>query len=66
MRTREPLPVNVYTPDSAISKRTARGYGNFSNIRSVAFHLAGKFDFSKINPMPLNPLRSQKSKKYSL
>jgi transposase len=32
------------------AKRKARGYGNFSTIRTVVFLLAGKFDFSKINP----------------
>ena len=32
------------------SKRKARGYGNFSTIRTVFFLLAGKLDFSKINP----------------
>lgn len=32
------------------AKRRARGYGNFSTIRTVVFLLAGKLDFSKINP----------------
>ncbi len=32
------------------AKRKARGYGNFSTIRTVVFLLAGKLDFSKINP----------------
>jgi len=32
------------------AKRKARGYGNFSTIRAVIFLLAGKLDFSKINP----------------
>jgi transposase len=32
------------------SKRKARGYGNFSTIRAVVFLLAGKLDFSKVNP----------------
>ena len=32
------------------SKRKARGYGNFSTIRTVVFLIAGKLDFSKINP----------------
>jgi len=32
------------------AKRKARGYGNFSTIRAVVFLLAGKLDFSKINP----------------
>ena len=32
------------------AKRKARGYGSFSTIRTVVFLLAGKLDFSKINP----------------
>lgn len=32
------------------AKRKARGYGNFSTIRTVIFLLAGKLDFSNINP----------------
>jgi Transposase and inactivated derivatives len=32
------------------SKRKARGYGNFFTIRTVIFLLAGKLDFSSINP----------------
>lgn len=32
------------------AKRKARGYANFSTIRAVVFLLAGKLDFSKINP----------------
>jgi transposase len=32
------------------AKRKARGYGNFSTIRTVVFLLAGKLDFSNINP----------------
>lgn len=32
------------------AKRKARGYGSFSTIRTVVFLLAGKIDFSKINP----------------
>lgn len=32
------------------AKRKARGYGNFATIRAVVFLLAGKLDFSKINP----------------
>ena len=32
------------------AKRKARGYGNFTTIRAVVFLLAGKLDFSKINP----------------
>ena len=32
------------------AKRKARGYGSFSTMRTVVFLLAGKLDFSKINP----------------
>jgi transposase len=32
------------------AKRKARGYGNFSTIRTVIFLLAGKLDFRSINP----------------
>lgn len=32
------------------AKRKARGYGNSSTIRTVVFLLAGKLDFTKINP----------------
>jgi transposase len=32
------------------AKRKARGYSNFSTIRTVVFLLAGKLDFSTINP----------------
>ena len=32
------------------AKRKARGYGNFFTIRAVVFLLAGKLDFSTINP----------------
>lgn len=32
------------------AKRKARGYGNFSTIRTVVFLIAGKLDFTKINP----------------
>lgn len=32
------------------AKRKARGYGNFSTIRTVIFLLVGKLDFSNINP----------------
>jgi len=31
-------------------KLKARGYGNVSTIRAVVFLLAGKLDFSTINP----------------
>jgi len=33
-----------------MAKRRARGYRNFETIRTVIFLLAGKLDFSKINP----------------
>jgi len=33
------------------AKRKARGYSNFSTIRTVVFLLAGKLDFTKINPL---------------
>ena len=32
------------------AKRKARGYGRFSTIRAVIFLLAGKLNFSKLNP----------------
>lgn len=32
------------------AKRKARGYGSFSTMRTVVFLLAGKLDFTKINP----------------
>ncbi len=32
------------------AKRKARGYGRFGTIRTVIFLLAGKLDFSKLNP----------------
>ena len=32
------------------AKRRARGYGRFSTIRTVIFLLAGKLDFSNLNP----------------
>lgn len=32
------------------AKRKARGYGRFSTIRTVIFMIAGKLDFSRINP----------------
>lgn len=32
------------------AKRKARGYGRFRAIRSVIFLIAGKLDFSKLNP----------------
>ncbi|HLD14268.1 MAG TPA: transposase, partial [Burkholderiales bacterium] len=32
------------------AKRKARGYGRITTIRTVIFLLAGKLDFSKLNP----------------
>ena len=32
------------------AKRKARGYGRFSTIRTVIFLIAGRRDFSQINP----------------
>ncbi len=32
------------------AKRKARGYGRFGTIRTVIFLLAGKLDFSNLNP----------------
>jgi transposase len=32
------------------AKRKARGYGTFRTIRTVIFLIAGKLDFTKINP----------------
>jgi len=32
------------------AKLRAQGYGNFETIRTVIFLLAGKLDFSRINP----------------
>ena len=32
------------------AKRKARGYGRFRTIRTVIFLIAGKLDFSRINP----------------
>ena len=32
------------------AKRKARGYGRFRTIRTVIFLIAGKLDFSKLNP----------------
>lgn len=37
------------------AKRKARGYSNFSTIRTVVFLLAGKLDFSALNPHCLQP-----------
>ncbi len=36
------------------AKRRVRGYGNFETIRNVIFLIAGKLDFSKINPLVAN------------
>lgn len=38
------------------AKRKARGYVRFSTIRTVIFLIAGKLDFSKINPHAESPL----------
>lgn len=38
------------------AKRKARGYGRFSTIRTVIFLIAGKLDFSKINPHVRNSI----------
>jgi transposase len=35
------------------AKRSARGYGRFSTIRTVIFLRAGKLDFSQLNPHTL-------------
>jgi transposase len=35
------------------AKRKARGYGRFSTMRTVLFLIAGKLDFTKINPHAL-------------
>ena len=32
------------------AKRKARGYGRFRTIRMVIFIIAGKLDFSRVNP----------------
>ena len=32
------------------AKRKARGFGRFKTIRMVIFLIAGKLDFTKINP----------------
>jgi transposase len=37
------------------AKRKARGYGRFSTIRTVIFLIAGKLDFSRINPYVAQP-----------
>ncbi len=38
------------------AKRKARGYGTFQTIRTVFFLIAGKLDFSKLNPHVAYPL----------
>jgi len=37
------------------AKRKARGYGRFRTIRMVIFMIAGKLDFSRLNPHVLQP-----------
>ena len=37
------------------AKRKARGYRNLDTIRTVIFLLAGKLDFSRLNPHALQP-----------
>lgn len=37
------------------AKRKARGYRQLSTIRTVIFLLAGKLDFSRLNPHPVQP-----------
>jgi transposase len=37
------------------AKRKARGYGRFQTIRTVIFLIAGKLDFSRINPYVPQP-----------
>ena len=39
------------------AKRKARGYGKASTIRTVVFLLAGKLDFSTLNPYVAQPTR---------
>jgi len=39
--------------DEDSAKRKARGYGRFSTMRTVLFLIAGKLDFTKINPHAL-------------
>jgi len=43
------------------AKRKARGHTRFQTMRTVLFLIAGKLNFSEINPTPLNPLKIQKS-----
>jgi len=37
------------------AKRRARGYGRFSTMRTVIFLIAGKLDFSRLNPYAYEP-----------
>jgi transposase len=37
------------------AKRKARGYGRFATIRTVIFLIAGKLDFSRLNPYAAQP-----------
>lgn len=37
------------------AKRKARGYGRFRTIRTVIFLIAGKLDFSSVNPYVIQP-----------
>lgn len=37
------------------AKRKARGYGRFRTIRTIIFLIAGKLDFSKLNPYVAQP-----------
>jgi transposase len=37
------------------AKRKARGYGRFRTIRMVIFMIAGKLDFSRLNPHAFQP-----------
>jgi len=39
------------------AKRRARGYGRFDTIRTVIFMIAGKLDYSTVNPHALQPTR---------
>jgi transposase len=37
------------------AKRRARGYARFATIRTVIFLIAGKLDYSKVNPHAVQP-----------
>jgi transposase len=41
------------------AKRKARGYTRFATMRTVLFLIAGKLDFTAVNPHALNPLQIQ-------